>query len=220
MSDDPIASALVQRELDRLAKQRSEIERAILAIVSEWASLENSLALLLGACLDSPFGIALPIYYAPSNTETRIKIVDAAFRHRFSTPAGHEHVMPLWETFLLRLGRNKDARNSAIHGQIATVFINGRNHVRHTPLMWDFERHRKGIKPRQLPGKSGADLKGCAEALRARCGDADLFSRLLSAPATSPQTFRELEARLKKAAPPQGGPTPAAPDDPHQSSGA
>ena len=86
----------------RLFKERDELRNAIVDTLHTWAAVETHLATFLANILmDKPGELAFAIYFAPTNLETRFKLVDAAFAVAAAGRPTTEIVLKDW-SFLLR----------------------------------------------------------------------------------------------------------------------
>src|SRR5207244_2572060 len=73
-----------------------------------WARVENAMAGLLEWLLGySTDNVALHVYFAPSNTETRFKIVDAAVQVKWKNYSTHD-LLAEWVPIYESLGRAKE----------------------------------------------------------------------------------------------------------------
>lgn len=199
-----------------------EMDQAILAVHWRWATLEDAMARLLDVSicetildgeLDSS-GDGYLIYFAPSNTETRFKIVDTIVRSRLVEidTAAIAH----WATILNALNRLKSTRNRVIHGQVTTCsFVKGGKRVSELRLMaslWDTAKLQRG-QGGGFDGLTAHDVQNCANAMgRIHQRISDLFPVLSVSRAgdtrASLKKWSELAARLKTAVPLQDGQTP------------
>ena len=136
------------------------------------------LARLLGAILNDPSNaMASAIYFAPSNTETRIAIVSAALRMKLGGLPHFSEIESAWTRFINSLNRRKQVRNKVAHGAIVTIAMKGKNHVRLTAPMFDFFRNYPRAKG-QIPGLSGHDIDAAAKEVFALVKQLDIWSQI------------------------------------------
>jgi hypothetical protein len=161
-----ISSAMVD-EPD-LQKMFEKMSLTIVQANTAWARVENAMAGLLEKLLGdySKGNIALHIYFAPNNTETRFKIVDTVARVKWQNHKTHD-LLGEWNLIHASLGRAKDVRNRLAHGEIQTPGrqIDGKLKFqsRLTASSWDVGRRAKEDNPRQWPGMSVRDVKATAD---------------------------------------------------------
>lgn len=145
------------------AVERAKMEAAVTKAVVNWAHLENGLAKLLSEILYTRKEIAFAVYYSPSNTETRISIVDNVVFH-FSS-SSYPKLVPTfklaWDKLKLRIDRAKATRNKIVHGNITFIHMNNANYVRLTHPIFDTTK-RNILKWDQVPGMSSHDVEAAA----------------------------------------------------------
>lgn len=118
-SPEPIA---LPRKIDPetlyLRRSRQALKNAVSDLFQAWADLESSLAFLFAVAVIKPGlgSVGFEIYFALSNMETRVKLVDtsltAALRHNDGAAA----VLSEWTTILNAINRAKGTRNAVAHG--------------------------------------------------------------------------------------------------------
>jgi hypothetical protein len=151
-----------------LQKMFEKMSLTIVQANTAWARVENAMAGLLEKLLGdySKENIALHIYFAPNNTETRFKIVDTVARVKWQNHKTHD-LLGEWNLIHASLGRAKDVRNRLAHGEIQTPGrqIDGKLKFqsRLTASSWDVGRRAKEDNPRQWPGMSVRDVKATAD---------------------------------------------------------
>jgi hypothetical protein len=199
----------------RLAKETKEIHEGIVQVTSAWSNIESAMAVLLGTVInDPPNALASAIYFSPGSSDVRFKIVDAVFCEL----CGQTKLMELepliapWQTLMTKLNRQRGVRNKVAHGQVTTIFKNGKNHVRFTAPSFHFEKFTEALKAGQLPGMTGNDIQQSAEKMRELSNIIHLFLPIAKAVRASdaaalPQALAEVIASLKKADAPKDGPT-------------
>ena len=132
-----------------------------------WARVKNSMAglleWLLGYSADS---IALHIYFAPNNTETRFKIVDVVAMVKWRDYKNHDLIYE-WNAIFVPLGRVKETRNRIAHGEISVASKKRGSkwvyQARLTATSFDIARRQKEESPRQWPGMSVHDVMATAD---------------------------------------------------------
>jgi hypothetical protein len=150
-----------------LQKLADVMSLAVANANTSWARVENAMAGLLEWLLGySSDNVALHVYFAPSNTETRFKIVDAAAQVKWKGHTAH-NLLAEWTPIFQALGRAKEARNRIAHGEVKIASQTRRGsktyQARLTVLSFDIARKRKEAKPRQWPGMSLRDVKATAD---------------------------------------------------------
>jgi len=174
----------------------------MLALMFEWAELENALALLLGKIIHDPSNsLASAIYFAPSNTETRMGIVTAALKVNLSPSPHFTEILKRWKTLQNRFGRKKNIRNQIAHGQIITIRFNGKNHIRLTSPLFDFSRHSDSLKKGQKPGLGPSEITNAATGIKTLTLEIHEWWKIVSAPHS-----KDVDALLEKLPPPNSTP--------------
>ncbi len=152
-----------------------EAQRARLAVADSifaWASLEDKLVTFLAASLGlmGGSGMASAIYFAPSNIETRLTIVDRVAREFFLNHRLEEPFLAEWGSLILKINRLKGTRNKLAHASLTSTII-GRGEaakrvVRVSPQIYDMQRRRLAGESGQLQGMGPADIEGHVAAIR------------------------------------------------------
>jgi hypothetical protein len=197
------------------AEQHRTMEQGIALSTTGWSVLEAAFAHLLSASIDPPDEfLGYTIYYSPSNTETRFRIVDAVFREILAAHPEREQIVATWATIINAVYRAKDTRNKIAHGTLCS--ISGRRpSVRLVdPIYSAASRQRDAKRPRQLPGLSAHDVNQAA-------GNFFDLARRVEAmvPYASLMRWAHLEAWRQKSAeraesPPTPPPLPSDPTPP------
>jgi hypothetical protein len=202
---------------------------AIAAALQDWAELENEFARVLHYLLEhSDPELGLVIYYVPSNTETRIAIVDAVLQekvHRFCPYA--DEIIRCWGKFLEQVNRSKKTRNKIAHGNaiLVTQTNSGKTQARLVPPLLDPINRRKTWKGDQFPGMATHDVAAAARKIVEHRKTLrmifDLIKLVRSTPfdwRASQEKLRELEKRLNLAPAQSGDRIPPAHEAPPESS--
>jgi hypothetical protein len=140
---------------------------AIAQANTTWSRVENAMASLLEWLLGySHDYVALHIYFAPSNTETRFKIVDTVAHVKWQNYTTHD-LWAEWVSVKEGVDRAKNVRNRIAHGEIhgpgRKVKGTWKHQVRLTASSYDLGRTWKEHKPRQWPGMSTHDVKAASD---------------------------------------------------------
>ncbi len=131
-----------------------------------WGRVENAMASLLKSLLGwTDQHEALHIYFAPSNTETRFKIVDTIVRLRWDGYTIHD-LKSEWASVMLAVGRAKETRNRIAHGEVQGPGRKQKDgtwvhQARLVASSLDISRRRKEPVD-QWPGLSAHDVVGAA----------------------------------------------------------
>lgn len=188
------------------------LKKATVDVVIHWAAIEHNLAEVLSALLDrKDVALGGVIYFAPSATETRIAIVNAAMRQFWFNRRGEELVMPIWAKIQNKLGKLKRVRNDVVHGIIAGVTMNGKHYARLTPHFGDALRSRR--QSMQLPGMGASDVEASIKSMNHYNTVIFELSKILRELRTNPQhgawldKLRELALSLQIELPPEVAPT-------------
>jgi hypothetical protein len=195
-----------------------EMVKAVAHANLTWARIENSMASLLewltGYSSDST---ALHIYFVPSNTETRFKIVNAVAQIKWQDYTQH-NLIGEWRILFAALNKAKDTRNKIAHGEIRVSSKRQRGTVRWqarlTALSYDLNRRRKEEMPRQWSGLSVSDVMATgtlffALALRIEEMIGYWRNQTTGQHTTLPEIFaRIVDRRLATAPQPSGQKTP------------
>jgi hypothetical protein len=153
----------------------AEAQRARIAVADSifaWASLEDKLVTFLAALLglSGGSGMASAIYFAPSNIETRLTIVDRVAQEFFLKHRLEEPFLEEWANLILKINRLKGTRNKLAHASLTST-ITGRGEstkrvVRVSPQIYDVQRRRSAAESGQLQGMGPADIEGHVSAIR------------------------------------------------------
>lgn len=148
-------------------KMFEDMSLAIVQVNTTWARIENAMASLLEWLLGySDDYVALHIYFAPNNTETRFKIVDTVARVKWKNHLLHK-MTEEWDYIFDALGRAKEVRNNITHGQIETPGrkVHGKfvHQVRLTASSYVIGRRWKEQAKDQWPGMSIRDVRATAD---------------------------------------------------------
>ena len=212
-----------------LQKMAEAMDLAIAQANTSWARVENAMASLLEWLLDySTDNVALHIYFAPSNTETRFKIVDAVARVKWKDYKTHD-LLAEWVPIFTDLGRAKDVRNRIAHGQVECPGrkVKGGNlkyQARLTALSFDLARRQRERKPRQWPGMSVHDVKATVSRffwLAVRIEEMGEYYWMASSTgqhASLPEKFARIIERRLNSGPLSSDLNPPKPKDLHRSS--
>ena len=101
-----------------LQKLFEKMSLALVQCNTSWSRVENAMAGLLESLLSwSADNVALHVYFAPNNTETRFKIVDTVARLKWQNYSAHD-LMAEWTSIFTALGKAKEVRNRLAHGEI------------------------------------------------------------------------------------------------------
>ena len=203
---------------DTDAALKMELLRLRLAIssaIDTWAIVEHELSALLQILINDDNGIVgSAIYYAPSNTETRIRIVDTAVGAAIFYRHYGQAVVECWKKVLVRIQRAKRPRNKIAHWYTSEVTVNGSGpFIR----LVDPVRRPGHLAARdcsgQIPGMSANDIELYVARLNRRLVDVREFKDVVRAflaiePSWEGQQpflerFHTLADRLKVAAKPE-----------------
>lgn len=101
-----------------LRRSRQALKNAVSDLFQAWADLESSLAFLFAVTAIKPGlgAVGFEIYFAPSNMETRVKLVDTAFTAALRRNAAAAAALSEWTTILNAINRAKSTRNAVAHG--------------------------------------------------------------------------------------------------------
>lgn len=152
VSCDPWGTYMTERrptpdEIKQLRKKIEEekiaIERAIGKVTTAWGSMEDSLcSLFLSLSGLEASLVGGVIFYAPTNLETRIRLVDSlvAFRFKFQQKTDDEKkIFDAWENLKGKINTLKNKRNAIAHGMIIHSTTHGvaTQRPRLSPPVWD-----------------------------------------------------------------------------------
>ncbi|NKE71906.1 hypothetical protein [Candidatus Manganitrophus noduliformans] len=164
MTDDIESSA---EQLEKASLENKRLWNATAAITFAWANIENSMIMLLEKILNenrtSSVSYASAIYFAPSNIETRFKIVDRALEE-FIYHHGLVGLADEWKACLKTLDNLKRTRNKVAHGHISSIHKNGKTYYRLTSPLFNMQEARATYKNKQIPGLSANDLENSLKA--------------------------------------------------------
>ena len=172
---EPAPSLTMNNEIIRL---RLAVSNAI----DTWAILEHELSLLLQAVVNDEHGmVGTAIYYASTNTETSLRIVDAAIKAATYNLTYGRAVAVCWEKMQKKVADSKGKRNSIAHWYTSEVSINGKG-----PFFWLVDpaagpKSLRKMKPMQVPkGLSANDLQEYDRNLRILLKDVRAFGAILT----------------------------------------
>jgi len=197
-------AARIEREV---TEDRTQMDAAILAVVREFAALENDMATILQELLEGSWTYAAPlIYFAPASTEIRVAIVDATFKNVRWPSDLRDSAFHQWKQFLNRLSHTRKSRNKVIHGEVVNT-TNGNGHgtrQRLTPATGDLSRFVPMLRSGKPLGMSAHDVQSIADTIKRHRADALDFRDLLRFTRlgeieSSLKTLEQLEARHPKA---------------------
>ncbi|MCZ6512016.1 MAG: hypothetical protein O7A62_15690 [Alphaproteobacteria bacterium] len=162
MSDPEVAKNPIQ---EKLAKDRAEINEAILSTTLGWSALESNAATLLDTIINTRGLMGYAIYFAPNNAETRFEILNQAFYSFIDGTTVEDTVEPEWKLLKKQLDRSRANRNKVIHGAIGHVGTKNKTYVRLTPVMFDINRLTRQINRNQIVGMSAHDVTSVANGI-------------------------------------------------------
>lgn len=153
---------------DPLAPEERRMKLAVAAVTLAWADVENLSATALREILNHPTDnrIAAAIYFASRNIETRLTIVDRAFRQFICGTKHEKEIVAVWESMQRTLSKLRATRGKVAHGEIITHRSNGKSYVRFTAPLADYRQQDEARESGQLPGMSVNDLEQSAKAVR------------------------------------------------------
>jgi len=145
-----------------------DMAKAVAQADTAWSRIENAMASLLEKLIGSYNDtIALHIYFAPSNTETRFKIVDAAAQVKMTDKKVPDDLFAEWNIVFNAVGRAKEVRNRIAHGEIQTPGQKRKGELvfqaRLTASSFDISRRLKEPRPPQWPGLSTNQVRATAD---------------------------------------------------------
>jgi hypothetical protein len=181
-----------------------EADRARIAVgnaIFAWASLEDKLVSLLGMVLGmAPAApMASAIYFAPSNIETRLQIVDRAICERFNGHKIEQQFLDEWQAVLGKINRLKSTRNKIAHASLIKTSRPDREPViRVTPQIYDIQRRRPADEAGQLQGMSPHDVEEHVKAIQSVIPIVEELGTLVRSSNGAQQPLLEILARLKR----------------------
>lgn len=184
-----------------------EAQRARIAVANAifaWASLEDKLVTLLGAALHTVAGspMASAVYFAPSNIETRLNIVDRVVcEFPFTRKNLEGPFLAEWAAVLGKINRLKNTRNKLAHASLVGTPNPSRTKrvVRVASQIYDVQRRRDSKEAGQLPGMSPADVEAHVKAIQALIPIVEGLRDLIWASNYGPEAWLERLAELAAA---------------------
>lgn len=208
----------------RVFQEYREMRQAIAFAVMSWGTLENALAGLLKVILDTPnYQMPYAVYYAPSNTETRISIIDNTITHIDRRSELTPRILACWDSLRTKIDRSKNTRNKIVHGNVVTIHYSGQNRCRLVSPVFDFTRRAQrelaaAVKQRQFLGMSPHDVSNAAKVFEGRTKQVQTLSDLIVADRKAPfgpsswqHKLLALETNLNLTVAHTSGQTPKAP---------
>jgi hypothetical protein len=167
MSDDLKLDAMMKR----LAAENKAIISSIGEVTRVWASLEMGLfqlfSVVAGMSGDQAWDeCAGVIFYTPSNTETRVALVDnlVAYRcelRKFPAPADEidSRLSALWSNIKGKIDRLKNTRNAIVHGTVGSGGSADKSFVKLMPAFGDTLRFYGAVTTQQrIPGLGSNEI--------------------------------------------------------------
>ena len=155
---------------------------AVSNAIDTWAVLEGELSDLLQAVINDENGVVgTAIYYSSTNTETSLRIVDAAIKAAMLNLNYGRALTVCWEAIRKKISDKKGTRNSIAHWHTCEVSINGKG-----PFFWlvDPAERTKSVRkmqPMQEPkGLSADHLQEYDRNLRDLLKDVRAFGAILA----------------------------------------
>ncbi len=208
----------------RLFQEYREMRIAIAGAVMAWGNLENALAHLLAVILDTPnYQMPFAVYYAPSNTEARISIIDNTISHIERRSQLTPRILSCWDSLRTKIDRSKNTRNKIVHGNVITLRTADKNQCRLVSPVFDYTRRAQrelaaAVEKRQLLGMSSHDVSTAAKVFEGRAKQVQTLSELIVADRKAPfgpsswlDKLLALEADLNLTVAHTDGQTPKAP---------
>ena len=151
-------------------------------VTLNWSWVENHLVALLSVIIGekSPV-ISSAIYFSANSLDSRMAMVDAAFKMFLMLRPEGEILSPHWTTTLNALKRLKATRNKIAHGQIISLHQNGKHHARLTSPIFDIGRLGREMRSGQMPGLSANDVENAAQAVLDLLPKLEAFAATVSA---------------------------------------
>jgi hypothetical protein len=163
--------------MNATAAERAAIITGIGEVTSVWATLEDNLfslfLVLTGLSGDQAWderaGI---IFYTPSNTETRIALVDNLVSYhcemrKLSPPADEidDRLLKNWHSIKGKIDRLKNTRNAIVHGSVGSVGSATKSTSRLTPAFGDTLRFPRTVPKGSFPGLGSNEIKTHSQAV-------------------------------------------------------
>jgi hypothetical protein len=160
--------------LERNRREYEEIISSIGLVTRVWATLESSIFKLFMTLAGFPptdFEIAGVIFYTPSNTETRISLVDKLVTYRCELNRAvdlDDRLRKVWEKAKGKIDALKNTRNAIIHGTVSG-YAYGDNLLKQgprlNPAFGDWLRLAPPIMAKQIPGLGSNEIKNHEQAV-------------------------------------------------------
>jgi hypothetical protein len=167
MSPEDPEDPKVKARRERLAREHQEIISGVGSVTRAWAQLESTLFQIfqLLARLDVSWAqqIAGVIFYTPSNTETRISLVDNLISYHCQLHRSgpiDDRLVELWDKKIKgKINNIKNTRNAIVHGGIILSALGvDDQHQRLSPMFGDTLRIYPQIKSGRHPGLGANEL--------------------------------------------------------------
>jgi hypothetical protein len=149
----------------RLHVEHDAIISSVGLVTRVWATLESSLFEmfhLLSRIPDQEREAAGVIFYTPSNTETRVSLVDNLVSYRCEIHTIGEidqRLCTLWGRAKGKINALKNTRNAIVHGTLTNVAMTENMRVRLTPAYGDTLRFLPPIREGRMPGFGSNELR-------------------------------------------------------------
>jgi hypothetical protein len=154
-----------EQRAEQTFKEQESLYREIGNVTNIWSTLEGNLCGLFSllAFGDPLRFVAGVIFFTPSNTVTRINMVDNLIAYFFADD--HEVALE-WQRVKSKLDRLKNTRNAIVHGSVVSAGSATQSGSRLTPNFADTLRiARLTVQKGQLCGLSPNELKNHAKAV-------------------------------------------------------
>lgn len=153
----------------RMQREHDEIISGVGQVTRVWAALEESLLELFRILAhlttsQSHLDIGGVIFYTPTNTETRVSLVNNLITYHCKLERIAEvddHLVALWDTKIKgKIDNLKNTRNAIVHGTIVSSHRGGMDQrMRLSPTFGDTLRFQPFARRHEHPGLRPSDLK-------------------------------------------------------------
>ena len=155
----------IRRMVAKIGAEHQKILSSIGTVTTYWGMLEGNLCDLFTALNNQGNEeVSGVVFYAPSNTETRLGFIERLiiyhFEFRSGSPDIDSNIVAAWRNILGKINTLKNTRNAIAHGIMSSSAISLKNQTaRLTPAFADVLRFLPNLLKKQHPGLGSAEIE-------------------------------------------------------------
>jgi hypothetical protein len=165
------SSSPISEEDRRGFNEQEGIRLGVAAVTLAWANIENYLAMLLARIIrDEGSAIASAIYFTPTGTTLRIKVVDRALRSMAAGSAVEVLLLAKWKPLRTELDNLWQKRNEVAHGQLLIVGgadgSNSAKLITAPALRFAYHKMESSLESGKISGLGASELENSATEMK------------------------------------------------------